>query len=350
MGAVVCASLVGACQSNTAGTPKAPSADVWAVVDGRDIRREEVERAYRGVVQQTPTPPSEEEVLTMKLGIVDELITQSVLQARGRTLNIEVTDAEVETAFGERKKSVTDEAFQQQLTQRGLTADDMKAGVRRELFVKKVLDKEVSSKIAITDQDITDFYNNNRAQFNVAEPQFRIAQIVITPVPEQQLRNRMNDDAKSPAEAARKAQMLGERLRAGADFSQVAMDYSEDPQSAPQGGDLGFVPMSALNQVPPALRDAVLKSQPGNINTVSSGGAHTIVMLLGREAAGQRDLSAPNVRDGIRDILRDRKEQLLRAAYISSARNDAKVVNHLAQLVVSAQGKLPTLGPVAPGK
>jgi peptidyl-prolyl cis-trans isomerase SurA len=79
-----------------------------------------------------------------------------------------------------------------------------------------------------------------------------------------------------------------ERLKAGAPFGDLAMDYSEDPQTAPRGGDLGLVPMSALNQAPAPLRDAVLKTNPGTVTKVSSGGGHTLVLLIAREAAGQR--------------------------------------------------------------
>jgi len=345
--------LLGGCLAAACGTPSAPKAsspDVWAVVGDVEIRRDEVESAYRRVVQPTPTPPSEEEIVAVKLGIVDELITQELMLARARAVGIDVTDAEVETAFTDRKRNMTEEAFQKELGQRGLTADDMKRGLRREMIVDKLVEREVGSKISITDQDIRDFYEKNRAQFNIAETQYRVAQIVITPVREPQIANRLKDDAASPVEAQRKLQLVTERLRGGADFASVAMDYSEDAQSAPQGGDLGFIPASALNQVPPQLRDVVLKSEPGNVSTVSAGGAHTLVLLVAREAAGQRELSTPSVRDGINDMLRQRKEQLLRTAYVAAARNDTRVVNHLARMVVEAQGRVPSLAPAAPGK
>jgi parvulin-like peptidyl-prolyl isomerase len=116
------------------------------------------------------------------------------------------------------------------------------------------------------------------------------------------------------------------------------MDYSEDPQSAPRGGDLGYVPVSALKNAPAALRDAVLNKTPGSVNVVSSGGGHTIVLVVGFEKAGQRDLSMPQVRDQITSTLRGRREQLLRGAYLSALRNDAKVVNYIAKRVVDAQG------------
>jgi hypothetical protein len=126
------------------------------------------------------------------------------------------------------------------------------------------------------------------------------------------------------------------------------MDFSEDPESAPRGGDMGFIPLSGLKQAPPALRNVVLKTTPGNASVVSEGGAHTIVFVVAFERAGQRDLSTPGVRDRITQALRARKEQLLRTAYLSSARNDADVTNYVARRVVEGQGKIPTLGPSAP--
>ena len=73
-----------------------------------------------------------------------------------------------------------------------------------------------------------------------------------------QLANRTGDDATTPQAATAKVQMLMERLKGGASFGDLATGYSEDPESAPRGGDLGLVPVSRLKQAPPALRDAVL--------------------------------------------------------------------------------------------
>jgi hypothetical protein len=66
-----------------------------------------------------------------------------------------------------------------------------------------------------------------------------------------------------------------------------------------------------------------------------------ILKLVAREAAGQRGINDPQVQQTIRDTLRDRKEQLLRAAYLAVARDEAKVKNYLAQQVVETAGKLP---------
>jgi parvulin-like peptidyl-prolyl isomerase len=206
--------------------------------------------------------------------------------------------------------------------------------------------------VAVTDQDISAFYEKNRAQFNLPEAQFRLAQIVVTPVRETQLRNRMSDDATTPAEAQQKAAMLTDRLKGGADFSALAMDFSEDPQSVAQGGDLGFVPVSALNQLPAEFRNAVLRMQPGNIQTLTINGGHTIMMLLAREEAGQRDLSSASVKENIREVLTTRKQQLLQNAYVTVARNEADVENYLARQVVTAHATpaapVPTAAPAKP--
>ena len=343
---VLCAGLAGAC----AKKPAAPSSpDIWAMVDGREIHRDLVEKAYRSATQPTAAA-SEEEVLTAKLGILNEMIVKDLLIARAKTLGVTMTDAELETAFQERRKNMSDDDLRRELGQRNLTTDDMKAGMRIELLAQKVIDHEVTAKITVSDQDITDFFNANRAQFNLAEPAYHIAQIVVTPVREPQITNRQADDATTPEAASRKADMLMERLRGGAAFAELAMDYSEDPQSAPQGGDLGFISASALQQVPPALRDAVLKSEAGTVKVVSAGGAHTLVMVVEREAAGQRDLSMPGVRDNILSTLRGRKEQLLRSAFLTVVRNEATVVNYLARRLVESPGTLPTVAPSAPGK
>ena len=332
--------LASACGSSE--TPAAVvSPDVWAVVDGRQILRAEVDKAYRGMVQAADTPPSLEEMLNLKLNIVEELISQDILLAKARAVGAEATDVEIENAFAERKRSMSDDAFQQQLSARGLTADDIRLGLRRELSAQKLIEREVTAKIAITDDDIAAFYNQNRAQFNLTEPHYRIAQILITPQRDPQLQNRLNDDASTPDEARRKSEMLTERLRAGGDFAQLATDYSEDPQSVSQGGDLGLVPASALNQLPPALRAAVLRMEPGTASTLSIGPNYVVLMVVSREPAGQRELGSPVVRDGIRDLLRSRKEQLLHQAYLTTVRGEADVVNHLARAVVETQGKVP---------
>ncbi|MGE3959703.1 MAG: peptidylprolyl isomerase [Vicinamibacterales bacterium] len=339
----------GACQSQPAAPPPPPpvSPDVWATVDGREIRREEVEKAYRRL---TPAGQqvSDDEAMTAKLNLLDQVIAEDIMLAKAKELNIQLPDSEVDTAYNEGKKNIPDDAFNKELSARNLTAADMREGVRRDLLAQKVLEREVTSKITVTDQEVTDFFNANRAQFNLPEDSFRIAQIVVTGQKDQQIANRTGDDATTPQAAQAKVQMIMERMKAGAAFPDLAMDFSEDPESGPRGGDVGLVPLSALNQAPKPLRDAVLKAQPGSVNVVAMEGGFTIVALVDKQAKGQRDLSMPEVKEGIASTLKGRREQLLRAAYVESIRNRATVVNHLARRLVEGQGKMPAVPSIAP--
>jgi hypothetical protein len=225
----------------------------------------------------------------------------------------------------------------------------MREGLRRELLAQKVIAQEVGSKIAVTDKDVNDFFTANRAQFNLPEESYHIAQIAVIPGRDPQVNNRSGDDAATPQQADAKVQMLMERLKAGAPFQELAMGYSEDPESTPRGGDLGLVPVSRLKQARPSLRDAVLNKAPGAVTVVSDRGGHTIVLVVAHEMAGQRDPSMPEVRQRIVETLRGRHEQLLRSAYLITIRADAQVVNYLARRLVESQGKPPSLLPAAPG-
>jgi peptidyl-prolyl cis-trans isomerase SurA len=332
-----------ACRNTPPAAPPTPpvSADTWAVVEGHEITRDAVDKAYRRT--RDPQPLSEEETMAAKLALLNDLVLQELLVEKAAALKIEVPDSELDTAFNNAKKNITDEGFQQELTQRGVTVADMRDGLRRELITQKVIAQEVSAKITVADQDISDFYTANKANFNIPEEAYHLAQIVITPVREARIANATGDDAATPQAADAKVRMLMERLKGGAAFGDLAAGYSEDPESAPRGGDMGLIPISRLKAAPPALRDAVLGKEAGNVNVASVGGAHTLVLVVAHEQAGQRDLSTPGVKQAITDTLRGRKEQLLRAAYLTSLRSDAKVVNYLARQLVASQGKPPGL-------
>jgi len=293
-----------ACRSTPAGkAPAAVSADTFAVVDGRPITRDDVEKAYRRT-RDASQPLSDDETLTAKLALLNDLIVQDLLIAKARELKIELPDTELDAAYNDAKKNLDDQAFQQELGRRNLTAADMREGLRRELLTQKVIDREVVSKITVTDQQVTDYFNANKSQFNIAEEAYHIAQIVVTPARDTQVNNGTGDDAATPQAAAAKVQMVMERLKAGASFSELAMGYSEDPESAPRGGDLGFVPISRLRQAPAPLRDAVLKLEPGRARVVNQGNALAIVFVVKKETAGQRDLSTPGVKQQITDTLK----------------------------------------------
>jgi peptidyl-prolyl cis-trans isomerase SurA len=339
------AGLTAACQSKPAAPPV--SADAWAVVNGKEITRQDVDKAYRRT-DQGAQPLADDEAFGAKLAVLDDLIIQDLLLARAQQLKIDVPQSELDKADSDARKNIPEDQFKQELARRSLTDADMREGLRRDMVVQKLLEREVTSKVSVTDQDIAAFFEANRPQFNRTEDAYRVAQLVITPVREAQIANRTGSDATTPQEAAAKLQMVLEKLKAGTPFAEVAADFSEDPQSAPRGGDLGFMPLSAIQKYPPQLRDAVLTAKPGAAKVLGANGNYVIVVVLGKDPAGQKDLSTPGVKDAVRDSLKSRREQLLRAAYLSTLRNGAVIENLIAKRIVESQGKVPTLAPLAP--
>jgi peptidyl-prolyl cis-trans isomerase SurA len=336
--------MVAACGSGappSAAPAKATSPDVWAVVNGTEITRDRINQLYRSVAAENKAPQTDEEVVGAKLAMLDELITKEVLLQRAKTLAVAPTDDEVTKSVTERRGGLNDTDFAKQLADRGMTADGFRDEVRRELTVQKVMEREVTSKVNITDEEVKAYFDKNRNQFNVPERQYHLAQIVVSASPTPQARNR-RDDAKNAEQANRKLVMIAERLRTGDDFGTLAADYSEDPESAARGGDLGFVPQSSIDKAPPQLRKTVLEMKPGQVRTFSEGDTTTIVALVKHQEPGQREATDPEVKDAIRNALRDRRQQLLQSAFLSRVRAEATIVNNLVRQVVDAEGKLPT--------
>ena len=170
----------------------------------------------------------------------------------------------------------------------------------------------------------------------------RLAQIVVTPTADPNTRNLKNDNATSEEAAKNKIATLQARLQQGEDFSMLAQNFSEDPNSAPNGGDLGWISESDLEKGNPMFRKLVASLQPGQTSgIIHMPDSYRILKLIVREPAGQRELGDPKVQQNVRETLMNRKDQLLRAAYYEVARNEAQVTNYFAQSVVQnkPQGK-----------
>jgi len=322
------------------GCHKAPPADVAATVNNRPITYAEIDRIYQAQFSSTAERPSEDVMAIQKMEVLRTLIENEIMLQRAEKLGLLATDSEVDLKFNELKAPYTQEEFQRQLEARKMTANDLKTSMRRDLSIQKLVNREVISKIAITDKEIADFFNANKASFNLAEPTIHLAQIRVTSSPDPNARNLKNDKALNDEQARKKIQMIQARLQQGDDFKMLAENYSEDPESTPNGGDLGFLPMSAFDKSSPELRKLLLSMQPGQMSPIlPSPEGYRILKVISKEPAGQRDLNDPRVQQTIRDGLRGRKEQLLRNAYYEIARNEAKIVNYYAQSIVEGAGK-----------
>src|SRR5262245_36764523 len=103
------------CRSTPGPPAVSVSADTWAVVDGRTITKNDIDKTYRRL-QDPSQVVSDEEALTAKLNLLNDLIVQDILLAKAKALNVNVDESELEGAYKKAKENITDEAFQQELS------------------------------------------------------------------------------------------------------------------------------------------------------------------------------------------------------------------------------------------
>src|SRR5271157_701038 len=291
-----------------------------ALVNGRKVLRTEVDKYYNNqtaekgkicittvqdgenyrnvsVPCEPSQKPTDEQADILRLNILKQLVDNEILMQRAEKLGLIATEDEVNAKLAEIKAPFSQDEFDKRMAARNITLADFKADLKRSLTVDKVLNKEITSKINITDGDITSYYNQHKAEFNLIEPQFHLAQILVTTQPNPQQARSVANKAQNDADAKKKIQMIENRLDSGEDFGSIAMNFSEQPETAQNGGDLGFIPESSLKSDKSAF-DAINKLKPGQYTTVlvvADPNSHQVfgyrvVRLISKEAAGQREL------------------------------------------------------------
>jgi peptidyl-prolyl cis-trans isomerase SurA len=314
------------------------SPDVAATVNGRQISYAEVDRLLLTQVPSSQLKATDDQTRELKLEMLRTLIDAEIMLQKAEKAGLLASDSEVEAKFNELKAPYTQDEFKRQLTARHMSEADFKAQLRRDLSIQKLTNKEIGSHISITDADVAQFYNANKASFNLVEPQIHLAQILVTPVPDSNVHNLKNDKAQTDEQARSKIEMLENRLKQGEDFGMLAQSYSEDPEFASNGGDMGPLPQSSLDKANPELRKLILDMPPGQIShVIHTPEGYRILKVLSKEPAGQRELNDPRVQETIRMQLFNKKDQLLRAAFYENARSEASIKNYYAQSILASR-------------
>jgi foldase protein PrsA len=172
------------------------------------------------------------------------LISFEWIEREAEEQGIKVTDAEVKKSFDEQKKQSFPKTadYEKFLKDSGQTNEDVMQRVRLDTLSQKIRDKVTKGKDQVTDQQIEDYYNKNKAQF--AQPERRDLSIVLT-------------KKQGQAEEAKAA------LESGESFKSVAKEYSIDDASKAQGGKL---PAVAKGQQEKAFDEAIFKAKKGKIS------------------------------------------------------------------------------------
>jgi peptidyl-prolyl cis-trans isomerase SurA len=313
---------------------------VAAIVNGYRITYDELDDYQSQQMPGQDEPPSEEQARMLRLNLLREMIDRQILLQKAESYGLSAIDDEVDARYAElRTPFPSDEEFEASLRERGLSPAELRVTIRRNLAIEKLFNREITSRVSVSDAELQQYYEENRASFSRPEPQFHLAQILVSSTAESPPPNLLNDDATDRKSASEKIAMLAERLAAGEDFDTLAQNYSEDPASASSGGDLGFIPQSSLESAPVALRRVVAALSPGEISpVVEISGVFRIIHLIARQPAGLRDFSDPGVQQQIRETLLNRKDQLLRSAFLEVSRSEARVENLLAKQIVEGYG------------
>jgi len=332
--------IAGLLLTASCGSASKASAEVVARVNGRDITTTQLEKQFQNRLNGAEQPPSAEEAQDLKLQVLNQLINDQILLEMASTAGLSATDAEVDVKFNEFKSQYTEEKFKDLLKEQKMTIDDIRNELRKSITIDKLVNKEITSKISVTDAEIKNFYEKNKESFNLPES-YHIAHILVTPVADPDLRNGKSDDAKTADEARQKAARLLKDVQGGKDFATVARESSEDPSSGPNGGDLNFQPLQAIENIDPRLAQAIQKMRPGETypQVIETRFGFHIVKLMEKDAGGQKDLSEPRVQTQVRQAIFNRKDQTLKNAFSEAARNKATVVNYLAERILATAGK-----------
>ncbi len=312
--------------------------DVMAKVNGSKILRSEVDKSYNSQIAGSPQKPTAAEEEALRLQILLHLVDVQLHLQQAEKLGVMATDDEVDSKLSQLKAGDTQEEFANRLKSQNITEADLKQDIRRNMTIEKLLNKEIGSKVTISDKDITTYYNEHKPEFNLIEPRYHIAHIQIGVGQPAETGSK----GQTEAQARQKIQAIYNRLESGEDFGAVASQWSEDPNSAHNGGDLGTLPESTLKNTDPLTRDAILKLKPGQYSSIISVTnpndrqlvGFRIVKLVGKEQAGQRDLNDPAVQQWIRNQLLQQRTNLLRAAYDEILRDKAEIHNYFAEQVM----------------
>jgi peptidyl-prolyl cis-trans isomerase SurA len=263
-----------------AQSQRAPSAAdfIVAVVNSAPITNIELQlrllRVQQQLSRQGNVPPRSQLVRE----VLERLIFERAQLQLARELGVAPDDAAVDQAVDNvaLQNQVSLEELKRRLSADGVEYTRFRADVRDELTLVRLREREVDSRVKVSEQDIDQFFRDRQAQA-VAEPErIQLAQILVA-VPE-------SATADQVRALQAKAQRAFERVRAGEAFASVAAEVSDSPDRA-AGGDLGLRPAERL---PSLFVDAVRDLKEGALaGPLRSGAGFHVLQLVkkSRDAA-----------------------------------------------------------------
>jgi peptidyl-prolyl cis-trans isomerase SurA len=287
------AKYVGLCLLALVVMPQSLSAAVIeqliAVIDGEPYTLTNVRTFAKTRLAKTFPSASLQQINAADREVLEQFITDKLMEAEVREAGIRVTDDDVNRYIEQVKKNnrLSDEDFKASLSREGFNLASYAISVKSEMEKAEIIDRQVKRKVNITDEDVERYYKLNAKNYRTNE-RARIRHILLT-LPEKAPADQVNA-------VSAKAKELYKRIVAGEDFAAVAREYSEGAGRA-DGGDIGWVNKGTL--IAGLEEVAFEKLSPGKVSEPfrTSMGMH-IVKLEAREAGSVLPLGtvAPKIK------------------------------------------------------
>jgi peptidyl-prolyl cis-trans isomerase C len=307
-----------------AATPQAPAPapaaktvpaqlpEVVARVNGEAITGKDLDDAVRAIAGRAgPIPPDERD--RVYRGVLDNMIGYRLMIQEAKARKITVADAEVDAQVAQiRAQFPSDAQFQQALTAQRTTLEAVRNDARDGMSADKLVESEIAGKVAVKPEAVTDFYQKNQDKFQQG-PRVRASHILIG-IPQ-------NADAATKQQAKAKADALLKDLKAGKDFAATAKANSQDPGSAPNGGDLGYFEQG---QMVPPFEQAAFALKPGEMSEVveTQFGYHIIKVAEKQES---RVVPLEEAKGQIEEYLTQQNRHAQTELFVNALRAKAKV-------------------------
>lgn len=316
--ALVVLFLVMASSLTWAAEKKAPG-DKVAVVNGVTISKETYDRELNFFVRRA-APGGQKipdvQMAQMKNDVLESLIDRELLYQESQKKGIQVKSEAVSDQLQKiQQRYPSKEEFNKLLSNMGLTESDVQMQIARGMAIQELIDKEVTEKIKVSDEETRSFYDKNPQLFQQPE-QVKASHILI------KVEADAPDDQK--AEARKKIEAVQQKVQKGEDFAALAKTYSEGP-SGPRGGDLGYFKRGQM--VKPFEEAAFSLKTNETSEIVETRFGYHLIKVNDKKPA--KKMTYAEVKDRLNDHLKKQKTDSETSAYIETLREDAKIEKFL---------------------
>lgn len=228
-------------------------------------------------------PPPDE----LSRQVLEQLILEQTQIQWANQIGIRVDDASVNDAEAQiaRQNGLNVEQLHERLRAMGTSPAAFRANLRNEILLQRVREREVESRIRVTERDIDAYLQEQAALASPSQTALHLAQILIA-VPE-------NADAATRAELETRARELTQRARQGEDFGALAQQFSSGPERA-AGGQMG---LRTADRYPTLFLDAIRDLRRGDVtDPVRSGAGFHVLKVLEKRALNLPDDTIPETR------------------------------------------------------